>query len=38
MVVSRFQGFVRQSLVCEGQIKGVPLPADLLSVPRATGL
>jgi 3-hydroxyacyl-[acyl-carrier-protein] dehydratase len=26
IVVSRFQGFVNQSLVCEGQIKGVPLP------------
>ncbi|MEX2119990.1 MAG: 3-hydroxyacyl-ACP dehydratase FabZ family protein [Pirellulales bacterium] len=28
MIVSRFQGFVRQSLVCEGQIKGVPLRLD----------
>lgn len=28
IVVSRFQGFVNQSLVCEGQIKGVPLPVD----------
>lgn len=26
LVVSRFQGFVRDSLVCEGMIKGVPLP------------
>jgi 3-hydroxyacyl-[acyl-carrier-protein] dehydratase len=26
LVVSRFQGFVRNSLVCEGMIKGVPLP------------
>lgn len=26
IIVSRFQGFVRQSLVCEGMIKGVPLP------------
>ncbi|HUY33910.1 MAG TPA: 3-hydroxyacyl-ACP dehydratase FabZ family protein [Pirellulales bacterium] len=26
LVVSRFQGFVGQSLVCEGLIKGVPLP------------
>ncbi|HEX4148519.1 MAG TPA: 3-hydroxyacyl-ACP dehydratase FabZ family protein [Pirellulales bacterium] len=35
MVVSRFQGFVRHSLVCEGQIKGVPLPAERLSAPGA---
>lgn len=26
IVVSRFQGFVNQALVCEGTIKGVPLP------------
>ncbi len=26
MIVSRFQGFVRQSMVCEGEIRGVPLP------------
>ncbi len=26
LVISRFQGFVRNSMVCEGQIKGVPLP------------
>ena len=26
LVISQFQGFVRNSLVCEGQIKGVPLP------------
>jgi 3-hydroxyacyl-[acyl-carrier-protein] dehydratase len=26
IVVSRFQEFVRQSLVCEGIIKGIPLP------------
>jgi 3-hydroxyacyl-[acyl-carrier-protein] dehydratase len=31
LVVSRFQGFVRQSLVCEGLIKGVPLPTRHLS-------
>lgn len=36
MVVSRFQGFVRQSLVCEGQIKGVPLPAQRLIAPSAS--
>jgi 3-hydroxyacyl-[acyl-carrier-protein] dehydratase len=28
MTVCRFQGFVRQAMVCEGQIKGVPLPPD----------
>jgi 3-hydroxyacyl-[acyl-carrier-protein] dehydratase len=28
LVVSRFQGFVRNALVCEGQIKGVPLPTE----------
>ena len=28
LVVSRFQGFVRNSMVCEGQIKGVPLPTQ----------
>jgi 3-hydroxyacyl-[acyl-carrier-protein] dehydratase len=26
LVISRFQGFVRNVLVCEGQINGVPLP------------
>ena len=33
MVVCRFQGFVGQSLVVEGQIKGVPLPEDRLLNP-----
>lgn len=28
MVVGRFQGFVRGSLVVEGKIKGIPLPLD----------
>ncbi len=28
MLVCRFQGFVRQSLVVEGKIKGIPLPID----------
>ena len=28
MVVCRFQGFVRESLVVEGRIKGVPLPIE----------
>ncbi len=31
MIVSRFQCFVRQSLVCEGKIKGVPLPTERLT-------
>lgn len=30
IVTCRFQGFVRQSLVCEGEIKGVPIPVDRL--------
>ena len=33
MVVCRFQGFVGQSLVVEGQLKGVPLPEDRLLNP-----
>lgn len=28
LVVSQFQGFVGNSMVCEGQIKGVPLPTQ----------
>jgi 3-hydroxyacyl-[acyl-carrier-protein] dehydratase len=31
MIVCRFQGVVRESIVVDGIIKGVPLPADLLS-------
>jgi len=30
MIISRFECFVRQTLVCEGTIKGIPLPTDLL--------
>lgn len=30
MVTSRFQGFVRENLVSEGVIKGVPLPEEAL--------
>jgi len=33
MIICRFQGFVRQSMVVEGMIKGVPLPLDLLPSP-----
>ena len=31
LIASRFQGFVNQSLVVEGEIKGIPLPTELLS-------
>jgi len=31
MIVCRFQGVVRESIVVDGIIKGVPLPADLLA-------
>lgn len=31
MIVCRFQGLVRDSIVVDGVIKGVPLPADVLS-------
>jgi 3-hydroxyacyl-[acyl-carrier-protein] dehydratase len=30
MITCRFQGFAEESLVCEGQIRGVPLPVDQL--------
>src|SRR6185312_15458159 len=30
MTISRFQGLVRDNIVCEGNIKGVPLPIDQL--------
>jgi 3-hydroxyacyl-[acyl-carrier-protein] dehydratase len=29
MIVSRFQGFVKQEIVVEGILKGIPLPLDL---------
>lgn len=31
MIVSRFQGFVRQTLVVEGTIRGIPLPLKSLA-------
>ena len=31
MVRSRFQCFVRDSLVCEGEIRGIPIPVDALT-------
>ena len=30
MITCRFQGFVKESLVCEGEIRGIPLPVDEL--------
>lgn len=30
MIVVRFQEFLRDALVCEGKIKGIPLPDNLL--------
>ncbi len=37
LVVGRFQGFVHQRLVCEGIVKGIPLPMDLrLDAPPGT--
>jgi 3-hydroxyacyl-[acyl-carrier-protein] dehydratase len=35
MIVSRFEGVVRQSLVVDGILKGIPLPVDALSVQSA---
>lgn len=29
LIVSRFQGFVRDALVVEGEIKGIPLPVEM---------
>jgi hypothetical protein len=31
MIVCRFQGLVRDSIVVDGVIKGVPLPDDLFA-------
>jgi 3-hydroxyacyl-[acyl-carrier-protein] dehydratase len=31
MVVCEFQGFVNRSMVCEGIIKGIPLPANFFN-------
>jgi 3-hydroxyacyl-[acyl-carrier-protein] dehydratase len=33
LIVCRFQAFVRQSLVADGKIKGIPLPVDALVSP-----
>jgi len=37
MIVCRFQGLVRESIVVDGVIKGVPLPAAMLSTAAAGG-
>ena len=34
MIVCRFQCFVGDSMVCEGKIKGIPLPLEALRNPR----
>ena len=34
MIVARFQCFVQQNLVCEGQIKGIPLSEELIAAAR----
>lgn len=31
MIVCRFQCFVREQLVCEGQIRGIPIPVETLT-------
>jgi 3-hydroxyacyl-[acyl-carrier-protein] dehydratase len=31
MIRCRFQCFVREQIVCEGQIRGVPIPVDALT-------
>ena len=38
IIVCRFQGFVGQTLVVEGLIKGIPLPDDALTRPRPAKL
>lgn len=35
MIVSRFQGFVRDSIVVEGELKGIPIPVEALQTPSA---
>jgi len=35
MIVSRFQGFVRDSVVVEGELKGIPIPVEALQTPSA---
>jgi 3-hydroxyacyl-[acyl-carrier-protein] dehydratase len=35
MLTSQFQCLVRDNLVCEGVIMGIPLPAEVLSSPQS---
>ena len=35
IIVSRFQGYVRDAIVVEGELKGVPIPVDALQSPSA---
>ena len=37
MIICRFQGLVRENIVVDGVIKGVPLPADFISAARVGG-
>ena len=37
MIVCRFQGLVRENIVVDGVIKGVPLPADFIPAARVGG-
>lgn len=37
MVVCRFQEFVGESIVCEGEVTGIALPVDALQQPAAKG-
>jgi hypothetical protein len=37
MIICRFQGIVRENIVVDGVIKGVPLPADFISAARVGG-
>jgi hypothetical protein len=30
MITCRFEGFVRETMVCEGEIRGIPLPVEEL--------
>ena len=36
MIVARFQEYVNRELVCDGILRGVPLPVDLFPRPPAS--
>jgi 3-hydroxyacyl-[acyl-carrier-protein] dehydratase len=38
IITCEFQSFVEQNLVCEGMIKGIPLPVDQLTAGQSGGL